>query len=281
MSKFAIRSDMEGLSGVVTWEEVIPGAAPYEKSKTRLQQEIDALCGGLIEGGAERIEIYDEHYYGLNMDVGLLRPGTILYRGKPPYTSQWLGGVDSTFSGLILQGYHAMAGVEGGLLSHTYEPDIQAIRINGRLVGEIGVEAAIAGDVGVPFAMYLGDFHGAMEATELVPSVETVVVKNGMGSQMGLCRNWPDIRAEIVDKAKRIAQQKASGILHFAPPIRMEIDLNDGPYCERLFCIHGSLRIKDNTLALNGASVADVWAKYWAMKNDILVQLKQDKSADA
>lgn len=275
MSMFSIRSDMEGLYGVVSWEEVIPGTPAYEKSRFRLSEEINALCSGLHDGGANQIDIYDEHYFGMNVDPGLLQPGAILYRGKPPYTEQWPGGLTAECSGLILQGYHAMHGTKGGILPHTYEPDICAIRINGRLVGEIGIEAAIAGELNVPLALYIGDAHGAAEAKALVPEVETVVVKTGLGDQMGLCRGWADVRIEIIEKAKRVARKSPAGVLRFEPPITMEIDLLPGPYRETLFQDEPSLEKKNGTVTLRGPSVTATWANYWTLKDRVLAKLKK------
>src|ERR1700727_2739849 len=100
MKKIAVRSDMEGLYGVVSWSEVIPGTCTYESARKRLHEEIIALTQGLKEGGCDYVEIYDEHYYGLNLDPSLLPKGISVLRGKPPYRRDWPGGVDATFSGL-------------------------------------------------------------------------------------------------------------------------------------------------------------------------------------
>lgn len=273
MKKFAVRSDMEGLSGVICWEEVIPGASLYEKARKTLHQELDALCLGLADGGAEYVEIYDEHYYGRNVESDLLPAGTAVIRGKPPYTAAWPGGLDSGFSGLILQGYHAMAGVETGVLSHTYEPDIRAIWINGTLVGEIGVEAAVAGECGVPLVLLIGDAHGAAEAEALVPGVESVVVKTGHGLQRGLCRSWPDVHREILAKAAAIARGSSSAKpLVFAPPVEMIVQLNLGPYRTRVSELFPDT-LRDDRMTLRGDSVTAVWARYWDLKDQALASL--------
>jgi D-amino peptidase len=277
MKKFAARSDMEGLYGVVSWTEVIPGASAYNVALKWLHEEVIALAEGLREGGSSYLEIYDEHYYGLNLDPGLLPSGVDVIRGKPPYRADWFGGLDSSFSGLILQGYHAMAGANGGILPHTYEPDIAAIHLNDVLVGEIGIETAIAGEAGVPLVLYIGDRHGAEEARALVPGVETVVVKEGMGTQRGLCRNWADVREEIRETARRIAQKPpAITPLVFGTEISLRVTLCPGAYRERLSADRPAIWEDKETVLFRSASVTAAWADYWAVKDETLEKLKKE-----
>lgn len=53
--------------------------------------------------------------------------------------------------GLILLGYHAMAGTAGAILEHTYSSvEIQNVWLNGRKAGEVGIDVAIAAEHQVP-----------------------------------------------------------------------------------------------------------------------------------
>ncbi len=71
---------------------------------------------------------------------------------------------------LILLGYHARALTPSGVLAHTYSSaSIQRMRLNGRDVGEIGVDAAIAAERGVPVVLVIGDDKTLAEAAEWVP----------------------------------------------------------------------------------------------------------------
>ena len=276
MKKFGVRSDMEGLYGVVSWPEVIPGTATYEGARKWLHEELNALAGGLAEAGPSFLEIYDEHYFGLNVDPALLPTNTAVYRGKPPYRADWPGGLDGSFSGLILQGYHSMTGTRNANLPHTYEPDIAAIHINDTLVGEIGVEATIAGEAGVPFVLYIGDRHGADEALALVPGVETVAVKEGFAMEKARCRSGVDVLREIRAAAKRVAEAKnPPKPLTFGSAVRLRVSLFPGPFREMFRHDYPKLWEGDDTVAFASTSLTAAWADYWAIKDILTAKLKK------
>ena len=67
-------------------------------------------------------------------------------------------GLDHSFAGVLLIGYHAMAGTEAAVLDHTYDSQrIRSIAINGQQMGEVELDALWAGRLGVPVLMVSGD----------------------------------------------------------------------------------------------------------------------------
>ena len=88
------------------------------------------------------------------------------------------------FPVLILLGFHSKRNT-GELLHHSYEPDIKDLILNGVSVGEIGIEAAIAGDYGVPLVMITADSAGVAEAETLIPGVVGVSVKQSLSADGG------------------------------------------------------------------------------------------------
>lgn len=264
--KYMIRSDMEGVSGVTTYEEVIPGAPDFAFGQRMMMADLNALALGLNEGGADEIVIYDEHYYGRNVLPDDLPDNVSFICGKPPYRKDWAGGLDESFAGMIMLGFHSKAGTPGGLLAHTYEPDIADIRINHRSVGEIGVESAIAGECGVPLLMLTGDSAGVAEAEALVPGCVGVSVKQSLGEQAACCYPLVVTSGRIREAARQAASTaSAPAVFRFASPVRMDIDLRPGVYrlaYERLF----PADVEEGTVRLSGDSVLEVWAEYWRKK---------------
>ncbi|MCK5801201.1 MAG: M55 family metallopeptidase [Lentisphaeria bacterium] len=163
--RIMVRCDIEGVSGVVSYEQAEPGRPEYAVGHRLFMADLLALIEGLSEGGTEEIVIYDEHYYGRNVDLTAIPEHVSVICGKPPYREDWAGGLDESFDGVVLLGFHSKFGTPDGLLHHSYELDIRDLRLNGVSVGEIGMEAAIAGDVGVPVLLVTGDSAGVIFAS--------------------------------------------------------------------------------------------------------------------
>jgi D-amino peptidase len=107
----------------------------------------------------------------------------------------------SEMRALLMVGYHSMAETAGGLLPHTYTLDMKELRLNGVLMGEIGLEAALAGSVGVPLVMVSGDDMAMKEAEALLGDFEGASVKYAVSESGALCLPPTASRALIREKA--------------------------------------------------------------------------------
>jgi D-amino peptidase len=264
--RFIVRSDLEGVSGLVDPAQAAPGAPEYAEGCRLFMGDLLALVDGLLAGGATEIVVYDEHYYGRNIDLRALPPQVTAICGKPPYREDWAGGIEDGDAGLILLGFHAMEGDPKGILPHTYEPDIKALRLCGTPVGEIGMEAAIAGDLNVPTLLFIGDRAGAEEAKRLIPGVSTVATKEAFSITGGLCLP-PSRTAELIRRAAReVATRRPAAKPLQLSPVSLEVELFPTPYTAALREVHPLGWTGAHTLCLEGKTALSVWACYWGLK---------------
>ncbi len=262
-----IRCDMEGVSGVVSYLQAEPGRPEYAFGRAMFQFDLMACLEGLLSGGAGEIVIYDEHFFGRNVDPAWLPDQVSVICGKPPYRAGWAGGLDSSFAGVILLGLHSKAGTRNGLLNHSYEPDIRDLRLNGISVGEIGMEASIAGDFGVPVLLVTGDSAGMREAERLLPGVRTVRVKESISVSGGKCHPSSVTAVWIRDAARLIVENPPHVRPRRAGPrVRLEITFNQGPYLEAFRGLYAGRMQNDRSIVLKGHGATEVWAEYWEMK---------------
>tara|TARA_B100000614_G_C14513637_1_gene479586 strand:- start:21 stop:824 length:804 start_codon:yes stop_codon:yes gene_type:complete len=263
--KFMIRSDIEGVTGVTTYEQ----AEGSEFGKTMLKNDLNACIDGLLTEGKHEIVIYDEHTDGRNVDLASLPDSVSVICGKPTYRSDW-GGIDSSFDAMIMVGFHARSGVEGALLPHSYSRKNLNIRINGVVVGEIGMEAAIAGDFGVPLWLVTGDSAGMAEAEQIIHGVKTVTVKEALGESAAQCLP-PQLTAKLICKTvKQIVKNPPTVVpLKFEGPIELQIDLAESDYTSKLRASHTELFTKDNTIQINGETVTEVWSEYCKVQQEV------------
>jgi D-amino peptidase len=261
MKKYMIRCDIEGVSGVVSYEQAEPGKPEFAFGQRMFMSDLLALIEGLNSGGADEIVVYDEHYYGRNIDLDLLPENVTAICGKPPYRKDWAGGLDESFAGLILLGFHSKRGT-GELLHHSYEPDIKDLVLNDIPVGEIGIEAAIAGDYGVPLLMITADSAGVAEAQELIPGVVGVSVKESLSADGGACPSAKFTARMIREAATELVRNPPSVKPWKISRPALEVVFAPGPYHDKfreLFTCVGSVKINEET-------VTGCWAKYWKMK---------------
>lgn len=260
-----IRCDMEGASGIVSYNQAEPGMGEYEFGKRMFMSDLLAVVNGLNDGGADEIHIYDEHFFGRNIDIDLLPDNVVTYCGKPPYQKDWAGGIDATFAGMILLGLHSMQGT-GELLHHTYEPDIERIYINNILVGEIGVETAIAGDYGVPLLLITGDSAGVEEAKGLVPNVRSVVVKESKAVTGALCYPISVTKRNIYNSAKKIALDiPVIEAFTIGKSVVLKVQLFSGNFKDK-FVEQFPWYIKNDIVTITAKTMTIAWAEYWKMK---------------
>ena len=263
MKKYMIRCDIEGVSGVVSYEQAEPGKSEFEFGKRMFMSDLMAVIEGLNAGGADEIWVYDEHYYGRNIDIDELPDNVFCINGKPPYTKNWAGGLDSSFAGLILLGFHSKRGTENALLNHTYEPDIVNIDINGVSVGEIGMETAIAGVYNVPLVMIVADSEGIREAKELVPGVVGVSVKESLSEFGAVCYPLNVTKNKIYEAAKAVAEKSCDAKPYEAGKAKVEFTLKPGRYTDIYKMLY---TVENNVSVIEGETVLEAYAEYWNSK---------------
>lgn len=203
--KVMVITDMEGVDGVFDEElQCIPLKSPrWEESRKLLTGETNAAVDGLLAGGATEVVVWDGHWDGDNLSVLDIHPKARLWTG--PHKSFDL---DSSYAAEIFIGQHAMAGTEKAILSHTKSPEgIQNIWVNGKAVGEIGLEVMHAGYYGIPVIMLSGDTAACREIEEFVPRVECAEVKSGTNRTAGLMLSHPAACALIREKARRTMER--------------------------------------------------------------------------
>lgn len=271
--RYLIRCDMEGLTGVTTYAEVTPGEPGYEAARDRLMSDLLAVIEGLRDGDpAAEVLLYDEHVDGRNLRVELLPPGVEAIIGKPRYRADWPGGLDGSIQAMLMVGFHAMAGTEGGTLPHSYEHDIVSLEVNGKRVGEVGIEAGLAGELGIPMILYTGDSAGAREAQALLPKLKTVAVKRSLGETAARCLGAEEAALRLRQAAgAAVAAEGWPAPLELGEPVELKVSLAAGPYREA-FAARQPVT-EGGVVTLQGPTLAAVWADYWVRKDETLAAM--------
>lgn len=155
--KYYISFDYEGLAGVTNWQETY-GNIRFNELAT---EQMNAFLKGIFESEPEaEVVIGDSHADGCNLIWEKLAGNVRLIKGYLR-TYYMIEGLDASFDGLILFGYHAPAGMPGNM-DHTYSSScFYSVKINGKSVSESCINGLAAAHFGVPLLfVYTDDITG-------------------------------------------------------------------------------------------------------------------------
>jgi D-amino peptidase len=211
-----ISADVEGVAGVASWSQIVPGGEDYAVGRALMTGEVNAAIQGAFDSGADRVVVNDSHARMTNLLPEDLDPRARLVSGhyKPLYMLQ---GLDDSFDAAFFVGYHGAIGEPEAILSHSYSPrSIWEAKVDGRVVGEIGINLLVCEFFGVPVRLVTGDQSTAVEARELIPSVEVAEVKRSFSRYSAESMSPSESR----DTIRRAAAASLQGVPKPGPLLR-------------------------------------------------------------
>lgn len=216
--KILIACDMEGITGVVHWNQVDSSHAEYPRFRRLMTADVNAAIRGALDAGAGSVLVVDGHGNNNNILIEELDPRATFYAGSvPPFTM--VQGVESGVAAAMFVGYHARIGAPDAILGHTWAASrVANVWLNGQLIGEIGINAALCGHYEVPVVMISGDGTACAEATDLLGPVETAVVKRAHGNMAAECLSPAAAQEAIYAAARRAVIRLQAG--QTPPPYR-------------------------------------------------------------
>lgn len=271
--KLLIAVDMEGVSGIVDWEQVTPGHTEYlSRGRKLLTGDVNAAICGAFEGGVEEVVVSDGHWHGRNVLIEELDHRARLNSGSPsPYAM--LQSIDDkpTPDAVLFVGYHGMAGTKKAILDHSWSnATVRAAWLNEVLVGEIGLNAAVAAEFGAPVIGLTGDQHACLEGQELLgPALEIAVVKNATGRFAAQCLPLPEARQRICEAAARAVTKFRSGQApapyKITGPVRLAVEFVYTQHADRAFLIPGTERLSGTRLEYPAPDMGVAYRAFRAM----------------
>jgi D-amino peptidase len=265
-----ISVDMEGVAGVVHEDQTDPidprHAAEYNRMRRLMTAEANAAVEGALAAGAVRVLVNDSHWRMMNILAEELHPSAELLSGNPKRLSM-VEGVDEGFDAAMFVGYHARAGARHAIIDHTYTSRVYEARLNGRPVGELAINAALAGAYGVPVALVSGDQALAAEARELLgDGVETVVVKHAVG-RFAARSVAPSVACGLIREGVRAALGRRHQPFRLVAPIRLEVDFALTQMADMAELAPGSERVSGRTVAFTHDDYREVFRAWRALYN--------------
>jgi D-amino peptidase len=245
--KILISADMEGITGVVDWTQTDSSHPEYARFRKLMTLDVGAAAAGAFAGGADEVVVTDAHGDGLNILLEELDPHVRINCGLASPCSMVEGIAAGDVDGVFFVGYHGRAGSLNAVLAHTWSSGrIYNVWLNDALVGEFGLNAALAGHYGTPVLMVTGDQTACAQTVDLLGSMETVIVKKATGFQSAECLH-PDVTGPMIqaaaERAVKLRKESTPKSFVVAAPVRVTIEFSQPVHADRAGRMPGMKRL--------------------------------------
>ena len=261
--KFLVMTDIEGVTGVTTFKQ----AENTDFGKRMLMNDLHAVLDGIKDAGAEAV-VYDMHTDGRNVNIEEIDVPVVM--GKPILKNKWRGVGYDGFDGLFMLGLHTMHRTDGALLEHSYLREYESIHLNGILLGEIGMEAALAGQGGVPLKFVSGDNLGCEEATSHVKDVVTCAVKTSLTEDTAICISPEKTREMLKDAAIKAVKADIKPFVVKAP-FEIKIKFKPCQYLVAMRTLHPEIFENADTVVMKGDNLLETWSQYLLYEKEMVL----------
>ena len=264
--KIFISTDMEGIGGLSSWNEMT-GPAHEAYCSSLLKQELTWIIDELFrltehdeQLHIDEICICDSHSRGENLTYASFGDARITHIKGYPRHSYMMEGLDETFDAVFLVGYHAMIGSLNGMMDHSYSAScIYSIRIQGQSVGEVEINAFYAGQFGIPIGLISGDdiLEKQLQTFMTVPYVRT---KEGLGRFTGKMYAPELLKKSFEEQVGNFfAKRKSLVVKHLEGPIELEVDLTSTVVADAVSIVPGINRLSGRTISYTSQNYDDVF----------------------
>ncbi len=223
--KIYISADIEGITGVTSWNETEKDHSDYPIFARQMENEVTAACKGALNAGAKEIWVKDAHDSGRNINHAVLPRNTKLIRGWSEHPFLMVQELDESFDALMFIGYHSSSGSNHNPLSHTMNASsVNYIKINGKFASEFLIHAYAAASVNVPVVFVSGDKGLCDEINEINGNISTLDVKIGIGNSIISIHN--DLAVELTEKKVEETLKKNLDLCKIELPDTFEVEIS-------------------------------------------------------
>jgi len=268
--KILISADMEGITGVVHWDQVMPGHPEYSRFCKLMTADVNAAVRGAFAGGATSVVVTDGHYEGRNILIEELDARATLNSGSPSPLSM-VQGVDEGVNGVMFIGYHGRMGAVNAILDHTWSDErVSGLWINGQAFGEAGLNGAVCGHFNVPVIMASGDQTLCAEVQEFFGNrIEIAQVKKAVSRMSAECLP-PEVTASLIEKAAKRAvinlkNKKAPKPFKVTQPINLTVKFEQSDMADKAALMPHAIRTMERRVEYVANNMVTIYQAFRTM----------------
>ena len=258
--KIFISVDMEGIGGIGTAEMTRSSGKDYQLGRKLMTAEVNAVVSAIIKFNNDaEILVNDSHGDMQNLNHQELDPRVIYIQGnKKPFGM--VQGLDESYDAAIFIGYHARAGTAKGFLAHTGSGAVKGLWLNGREVGEGGLNTYFSGEMNVPVILAAGDDVFTKQFGNLV-DCELVATKNAVTAQVAKLKHGTIVERELFDATTRaLKNRKSKKPIKLKTPVEIKLKFSTPTHAEILQAIPGMEWIDGYTVKYKAKNMVEAYA---------------------
>lgn len=229
--KIYVSCDIEGLAGIATFDmEKDDTVAFRELYHQHIQWLIEGIQASELNNQIEEITFSDSHSRGVNLNylrLSEMDERISLVNGFPRM-DYMMSGLNTEYDMVIFLGYHAGIGKKYGNMDHGYSASVAYdLKINQQYVNETTINAAYAGELGIPVALIIGDsaLKEQLHEEGMFPEVPYVSTKHSLGRYAIQTYPMKKVRADIIETTKEVLSKQSTNMPLFSFDMPAQVTL--------------------------------------------------------
>ncbi|MCL5032648.1 MAG: M55 family metallopeptidase [Thermotogae bacterium] len=248
--KIYISTDMEGLPGINSWHQVSDKDPRFLNKylEETLQWVVDGVRASKQNSNVDQILVCDSHALGENISYDFTEYDDRLYLLRGGLRDYYMmAGLDESFSTVFFVGYHAGVGAIHGIMDHTYSSaSVHTMKINGMRMNETLINAAFAGEFGMPVSLVIGDHALVDELKDTLQSTVLIETKTGLSRFAAIMRPKNVLKREVIAGVKTALDRtydKSIKPYKFNSPYELDVEFNSTEMADESMLIPDLKRI--------------------------------------
>jgi D-amino peptidase len=223
-----------------------------------MAEDVNAAIRGAVAGGATEIVVNDSHGGQRNILPEDLDPAARLISHSFKRYGM-MEGLDESFDAVLFIGYHAKADTPGGLFAHTGSGVVRDLQIDGRSVGEGGMNTLFADWYGVPVVLVTGDDVAVAQVREVASAARGVVVKRAINVRAAELMPLREARKEIEASARVAVAEAKKSAPKRAASVRVRMRYRNFTYPEIAEAFPTIKRVEPDTIEFTASTMPEAY----------------------
>ena len=258
MKKIYISADIEGIWGNSNPANTAKNGYLYSEYCTNMMNEVNLVIDLLFQNGVEEVVVNDSHGNMDNLLPSKLDPRAAFVSANGAYKEfGMMEGLDDSFDGALFIGYHSRCN-SPGVMAHTiWGTMVRKIVVDGKELGESGINRLLANEFGVPVILASGDSEYGKQVEEELGCV-FVETKKTLNNQCALCCSFNELKNRYtygIQEALKVDEKPAVSSSHI-----MEITFHHSRNADFVSRMDNVEKMDDCTVRIEKETYKDLYA---------------------